>query len=408
MDHVSPLNDNNQMMDTISRLRLVEDQRDPRDMHKLTKVHRSRSISEERPKQHSLQLHSDYNIDGSDGSSSLKRRKSADDIRDHPRKQLKPKAMETSKAFKINAPAKIECSDSIETYDRFSPIKKPKIPTPEPTPNTDEPVKKRRGRPRKHEQVVREMKVTRKSLRISDKPELVQCAAVTVAPLTGPKPLKALDFNQLLSPSDTSDSSQSPGVPTFNPLISEAAKLSASASNVSRGPGVHINTLSVLLEYIKEHSPRSKANEIVNEKVILEEYKNNLVRLVENLLATHTSIVDISAQISEAHRKKNEIRKKILKVKDAHSALSSETESVRQELEDSKKKHGEFMSLVQSLEELKKCVNDDDPAICLDSTVTTKLNTYNRVFDSQWGLKARLQSVNSSLVSMLHDLEDNE
>lgn len=399
-------------IDQIPNLELLEPERRPREPHRSKKVIRSRSLPRERTS-HFMMPQGDDDIDEVDLIGSRKRRQSSETVESLSQKSSRSKVIDVGRASKTKAPEHIKLVDSIEAFqpqDKFSPIKKPKVPTPEPTPgsSTDEPIKKRRGRPRKHEQVIREMKVTRKSLRISDKPDLAQRTPSTIVPSTGPKALKPLDLSQLLTPVDTSDSSQSPNFPTFSPLTGEISKLSGSLFFNARSPGVHINTLSVLLEYIKDYSPRPKANEIVNESVILEEYKTAYVKLVEDLLVTHSSIVDISAKISETHRKKNELRKKIIETKEALSVLSSETENVRQELDDFKSKHSDVMSLVQSLRNLQNSINHGDLPICLSSTVLTKLDTYNRVFDSQWGLKARLESVNANLASIVRELEHDE
>lgn len=282
--------------------------------------------------------------------------------------------------------------------DKFSPIKRKAAPEPE-SAGAEETVKRRRGRPKKTERVVKEKVVTRKSSRITDKPELALKSKASGSSVGGPKPLRVLNLDQLLSPSDTSDSSNSPIVAT-NPTEIEFKRFGITPLRLHYTQP--LSALDVLLQFVKEHSPRPKVNDTINEEIILSEYKLNLLQALGELQGMHSCIFDISNDILDVQRKKNDTRRKILELQKKHTYIKDDIAEVRESLEKSTREYDEFMSLVGSFKQLQQAISDDRFGTSLDACVQEDIESYLQLFDQQWGLAARLKSVNASLRAMLN------
>lgn len=299
----------------------------------------------------------------------------------------------------------------IQIHDKFSPIKKQRdivaiLDLTTLLQKTEDPTAKRkRGRPKRTDRVIKERLVTRKSLRIVEMPES-SLRAKTIAASANVKPLRILNIDQLLSPSDGSESPQN---------TPEASAISSSPS--FRSKGTNINTLDVLLQYVKEHTPRPKQNDTVNEAAVLSEYKAHLVLSIEHLNSLHLDVFGLSHEISDVQRKKNEVRRRILEIKKKHDSVSSDILLAGKKYDAAKSLHTLFMNTITLMKDLQKTVGEDlktygeedketNPENKFESSVHHKLEAFRDIFDSEWGLGARLHRINNSLRSMLQ--RDNE
>lgn len=299
--------------------------------------------------------------------------------------------------------AKASVKDKLSSVERALTAPEP-VPASQPATNADGTVKRKRGRPKKHEQVAKERTVTRKSLRIGDKPAAGPASKAVSALVTLPKPLSVLNFDQLLSPVEST--SHNPG----GSLDSAGSEKSNNAP-LRLHQIAQVNTLSVLLQYVKEHSPRSRLNDTVNEELVLLEFKHNLFRLLEDLVQQHGAIHQLNRRLLEIQRTKNELRKQITDIRTRRSETASEIEQARQEHRAVEKKHRSLLEIVHSIENLKDLVNTG-PAnnarseTDLSRTVDLQLESFARLFDPEWGLQRRLKAVNAKLASMLQGKEN--
>lgn len=309
---------------------------------------------------------------------------------------------ETKELTKDETPAK---------HDEFSPIKRHKVSVivkEEPTDSVEETGKRRRGRPKKNESVPREMTVTRKSSRIVDKIDTSSKNKSNTT--TGAKPLRVMHFDQLLTPTDNSDSQQSSG----NLPLSDQSRNMTDAASIPQHQGNRRNrhglpnTLDVLIQFVKEHTAKPKINDTVNEAMILSEYRLHLISSLEHLRDLHLDIADISNDVYEVQRKKNEVRRKILEVKKEHATTLENIDGVKCEYDNILKSHREFMATVNSLQALKKAIDSETPQEDSELSTNELLSVYSGLIDPEWGLASQLRSVNTKLSSMLEDTDEEE
>lgn len=297
-------------------------------------------------------------------------------------------------------------------HDEFSPIKRQKVPIvvkEEPTDSVDEVVKRRRGRPKKNERVPKEMTVTRKSSRIVDKADTSSIAKSNAA--AGAKPLRVMHFDQLLTPTENTDSPQSSrNLPFDEHNHQNTGEVSLhQRQGIRRNRNGLPNTLDVLLQFVKETNAKPKMNDTVNEAMILSEYKLHLVSSLEHLRDLHLDILDISNEIYEVQRKKNEVRRKVLEIKKEHATTLESIDVVANEYDSILKTHLEFMDLVVSLQDLKKAIDSETPKETLEEQNTREmLNAYSKFVDPKWGFARRLRVVNTKISSMLADTDEEE
>lgn len=287
--------------------------------------------------------------------------------------------------------------------DDFSPRKKQKVEAAKKDykstevaaePNT----KRKRGRPKKNEQVRKEVTIVRKSLRIIDKPETSSRLKTTTTIASSSKPLKVMNIDLLFN--DASNPME--GLHALN------AKKSLTLGLSSIGRPVYLNTLDVLLQLVKEFSPKPKMNDIINESVTLSEYKLHLVELIKGLRQTQASVMDISNDIAEVQRKKNKMRSKIMDLKKQQIIVASKISSARSDFEKDQGNYLSFMASISSLERLKQAIETDKQETNFSSSVAEKLDHCARFYDSEWGFNARLKSANAILHSMLEKMDQSQ
>lgn len=274
--------------------------------------------------------------------------------------------------------------------------------------STEPPVKRRRGRPRKSEQEKKEKVVTRRSRRIVENPALRKHHALEQpALMLVPKPLRAFG----LVPGGHSQviTSSTPGTLLLTqkpngkqkPLTIDAERLQTASSRDKR---FNLTTLDVLRQFVDEHNPRATKNETLNEQVVLDEFKAHLLYHVRHLMDLHASIRDISHDIAEVQRRKNETRKNILELKRKHAEVGIEISKVRKEYSDDKQSHAEFMAMVGAFTDLKSAVTSETaPGPNLSDKVNMELDNLTRIFDPREGIAVQLQAINAELTSIVEN-----
>lgn len=268
------------------------------------------------------------------------------------------------------------------------------------------PAKRKRGRPRKTEAEKKTTVITRRSKRIVENPSLRKHhAQEPMLNILGPKPLKAAGLTHFGGVDNTPSealllSKRANG--KQKPLTIDAERLHTSSSRDKR---FNLNTLDVLRLFVAEHTPKGTKNEIINESVVLDEFKAHLIYHIEHLMDLHASVRDISNDIAEAQRRKNQIRRNILELKQKHALVGSNLNKARKEYNDSRLEHDEFLSMVQSFNELKSAVNE--PQHCqpnLSEKIFMDLDDVSRICHTKHGLQKQLQRVNTALAQMANPL----
>lgn len=266
--------------------------------------------------------------------------------------------------------------------------------------------KRRRGRPRKSEQEKKELVVTRRSRRIVENPTLRKHHSQEQPTLMlVPKPLRVTGLvpgsGVVLTESSRSTLllTQKPSGKQ-KPLTIDAERLHTASSRDKR---FNLTTLDVLRQFVDEHAPRATKNDIINEQIVMDEFKAHLLYHVHHLMDLHASIRDISHDIIEVQRRKNEVRKNILELKRKHGDIGIELTKVRKEYTDDKRNHGEFQSMVSAFNQLKAAVTSQGLATSLSDKVQMDLDDLGRIFDPRQGLAVQLRAINAELATMLEN-----
>lgn len=268
------------------------------------------------------------------------------------------------------------------------------------------PAKRRRGRPRKSEQEKKELVVTRRSRRIVENPTLRKHHSLEQPTLMlVPKPLRVTGLvpgsGVVLTESSRSTIllTQKPSGKQ-KPLTIDAERLHTASSRDKR---FNLTTLDVLRQFVDEYAPRATKNDIINEQIVMDEFKAHLLYHVRHLTDLHASIRDISHDIIEVQRRKNEVRKNILELKRKHGEIGIELTKVRKEYTDDKRNHGEFQSMVSAFNQLKAAVTSQWLTTSLSDKVQMDLDDLGRIFDPRQGLAVQLRAINTELAARLEN-----
>lgn len=259
--------------------------------------------------------------------------------------------------------------------------------------------KRKRGRPRKGEQEKKEREVTRRSKRIVENPSLKK--SLVLEPTTQsqlPKPLRAIGLVPHVGhpPELAAVSLSKKPNGKQKPLTIDAERLHTSSTRDRR---FNLTTLDVLKQFVDEHGVKPASNDTINENVVLTEFKAHLMYHLNHLMDLHASIVDISHDIGDVQRRKNEMRRKILDLKKQHTAVGTELSKERKFYNDTKDEHSRFMLMVGSLNNLKASMSGGK---CnLSEKVFSEIGDLAHIFDPKRGLASQLRIVNSELASLL-------
>lgn len=259
------------------------------------------------------------------------------------------------------------------------------------------PAKRKRGRPRKAEREKQVKKVTRRSQRIVANPSFGKLDDIL---LSAPKPLRAIGLvhtpvhvpNAVLLTKSTATGRQ-------KPLTINAERLHTASTRDRR---FNLTTLDVLRQFVDEHLPKGMKNDSVNENIVLSEFKAHLLYHIHHLMDLHASVRDISHDIADVQRRKNEMRRSILELRKQHALVGTELNKLRKTYRDDKDRHADFKQMVDSFGVLKDAVTEDDKfKTNLSDKVLLRLGDVSKVFHPTHGLRAQLLEVNSELSAMV-------
>ncbi|GBL51928.1 hypothetical protein CAJCM15448_42020 [Candidozyma auris] len=284
-----------------------------------------------------------------------------------------------------------------ETIVKKEPVS-PKQPT--------EPVKRKRGRPRKGEQEKKSLTVTRRSKRIVENPDLQKHHTPEPVISLVPKPLRTLElglqaYQTNVKPEPTATSITKSASGRQKPLVVDAERLHTSSTRDKR---FTLTTLDVLRQLVNENNPKAMKNEIINESDVLQDFKAHLIYNINHLMDLHASVKDISHDVADVQRRKTEMRTKILELKKQHADVGEKLNRLRNEHNLHKEKQAHFDSTVDALDALKKATADPqafEETTSISDSVLLRLADVARVYDPKSGLQEQLHIINRELAKAL-------
>ncbi|KAM3117538.1 hypothetical protein RJF_4331 [Candidozyma auris] len=284
-----------------------------------------------------------------------------------------------------------------ETIVKKEPVS-PKQPT--------EPVKRKRGRPRKGEQEKKSLTVTRRSKRIVENPDLQKHHTPEPVISLVPKPLRTLGlglqaYQTNVKPEPTATSITKSASGRQKPLVVDAERLHTSSTRDKR---FTLTTLDVLRQLVNENNPKAMKNEIINESDVLQDFKAHLIYNINHLMDLHASVKDISHDVADVQRRKTEMRTKILELKKQHADVGEKLNRLRNEHNLHKEKQAHFDSTVDALDALKKATADPqafEETTSISDSVLLRLADVARVYDPKSGLQEQLHIINRELAKAL-------
>lgn len=271
------------------------------------------------------------------------------------------------------------------------------------TPLNPVPAKRKRGRPRKGEVEKKVGVVTRRSKRVVENPALQKRHAEEAPRGSHPKPFSSMAL--LLAHRAKADPVRGARPLGLNskgkkrPLTIDTERLHSTSTRDRR---FNLTTLDVLKHFVEEHSPRPSANDVISENVVLTEFKSHLKFYLDHLADLHSSVVDISHDLANVQKKKNEVRRSILQLQKKHSLVGAELSVERRKYYHMKEKHQEFMLMVGAIGDLKAALCDESPPLDLSASVMLSLSQVQRVLNADHGMPAQLVSVVESLKDAIH------
>lgn len=191
------------------------------------------------------------------------------------------------------------------------------------------------------------------------------------------------------------------------PLMVEALRILVDSNNDRR---LKINTLDVLRQLIINFDPKVHKNRFINEQVLHDEFKSHLIHSLSHVVDAHASIKDISDDIHNVQKQKNEFRKKIFDLKNNHAKVGDELNKLRAQYNESKANYETSSALIDLFSKVNKRVsnetdielftNDEDENDAIDKN----LSSLSRIINPHSGVYKKLSLVNDKLSQVDYEL----
>lgn len=166
-----------------------------------------------------------------------------------------------------------------------------------------------------------------------------------------------------------------------------------------------LNTLDVIKHLAEEFEPEDTDSKIINEPIIQEDFKLQVLHHLDYLMDIHSSINDLSLQISQVQKQKNEFRSKIYQLRQDHTGVGNELNNLRSEFRSQQDRYEEFNLIHEQLDQLKDVANTKSTESGLSKHVHSELRRLNRVVNPNSGIYKKLTVVNERLSNIDHNLQ---
>lgn len=286
----------------------------------------------------------------------------------------------------------------LETFDDPSGS----IPNEEPSSMESTPVPeppRKRGRPKKGEERTKvKQEVLRRSRRAVDRPQkYVEDPA---------KPVSRRSAEARLVPSRPREAKEplalykSKRGERQKPFVVDTERL---YNGHQRDRRLRINTLDVLRQVVVNFTPSNRRSS-PKDSDVGERYRVELLSYLDELSDTHASIKNISQDITDIQRQKNELRTKIYNLRNDHVKVGDELNALRATYNESKKQYDNFGTLNSHFEALSGEIGDKDgvASAVLAPLVDSNIYKVSRLVNPHSGLLHKLQLINTKL-QRLHD-----
>lgn len=231
----------------------------------------------------------------------------------------------------------------------------------------DELLKRKRGRPRKGQEVQRPRVVSRRLKRIESNP------AVSLRAVAQPKPLK-YKWDE-------------PAVAGQKPLAVAAHRLLSERSDGRFG----LTTLDVLKQLVQDFAPAAGG------ELALQEYRMHVLDLLTHLQDLHGALLDMARDVVRIQREKGELRGKIVNLRKQHALVVAECQRLAHRRAENRTRHAEFAATADALERMGRGQGD------LAQQTELKLRAYASLFGRRHGIHQQLAAVNDKLAQYLKE-----
>ena len=165
-----------------------------------------------------------------------------------------------------------------------------------------------------------------------------------------------------------------------------------------------LNTLDVIKHLTEEFEPVDTNSKIINEPIIQEDFKLQVLHHIDYLMDIHSSINDLSLEISQVQKQKNDVRSKIYQLRQDHTGVGNELNNLRSEFRSQQDRYDEFNLIHGQFDQLKDVANAKSTETGLRKHVHSELRRLNRVVNPNSGIYKKLTVVNERLCNIDHNL----
>lgn len=180
-----------------------------------------------------------------------------------------------------------------------------------------------------------------------------------------------------------------------------------------------INTLDVLKQLIVDYKPKTLKNRYINTAATHDEFKAHLLHQVNHIADIHSSINDISSDITSIQKRKNEFRKKIYELKNNHADVGNELNDLRTKYNETNSNFEASIGIINLFNQVKKSIaqksNDDTindtteteesrQNLHFDYEIDESLASLSKVIDPHSGIYKKISLINDKLSKIDYEL----
>ncbi|EGW31819.1 uncharacterized protein SPAPADRAFT_51792 [Spathaspora passalidarum NRRL Y-27907] len=186
---------------------------------------------------------------------------------------------------------------------------------------------------------------------------------------------------------------------TQKPLTVDFQRLEDSKRRLAPNKRFRVHTIDVLRHLFKLHEPRP-TSEALDEDMLHSGFKRVAMLHLDKMRDLYAVVDDLSLEIANVQRKKNQYRQMILDLKKEHTNVGNEMNRLRIGARKTIEEAEEVNLIHSQLSTLKQAETDPGDSISCDSEVNLTLNRLSRVVNPEMGILPKLKCVSNKLTKM--------
>ncbi|RLV94970.1 hypothetical protein JA1_001365 [Spathaspora sp. JA1] len=187
---------------------------------------------------------------------------------------------------------------------------------------------------------------------------------------------------------------------TQKPLTVNFQRLEDSKRRLANNKRFRVHTVDVLRHLFKVHDPEPQNSEVLDEEALHNAFKRVAMLNLDKMRDLYAVIDDLSSQLSDVQRQKNQYRQMILDLKKDHTNVGNEMNKLRVGIRKTREEFDGVNLMHSQIAALKQAGNEPSDEISCDSEVKLTLNQLSKLVNPEMGILPKLECVNDKLTKI--------